>query len=203
MAKGQEDEKIEDWLHSVKNFPLKIQIFLTEIVFLSGESSSGAHLRSHLPETECLAHYKSHIQIQHKNVKQFQIFFLNPTQIQPFVAFLAPNRDKISNSVKNHQSLNHLQNKLSGTCIFIRDECIFKNNVFRNFTRHTTICIHSKIHLKSFFLSKCKYSNLNLTCLSECWNISGCQAQSLHLSHKCAAWRVGGWLLFHQKRISK
>ena len=72
----------------------------------------------------------------------------------------------------------------------------YKNNVFRNFTRHTTICIHSKIPLKSFFLSKCKYSNLNLTCLSECWNISGCQAQSLHLSHKCAAWRVGGGYFF-------
>ena len=47
-----------------------------------------------------------------------------------------------------------------------------------------------KILSKTCPSSKCIYSNLNLTCLSECGNISGCQAQSLHLSHKCAAWRV-------------
>ena len=51
--------------------------------------------------------------------------------------------------------------------------------------------------------SSCIYSNLNLTCLSGCGNISGCQAQSLHLSHKCAAWRVGGYFFIKNKSPKK
>ena len=125
-TKGHEDEKIEDWLHSVEIFLSRFKFSWLRLSSCQGKVALELiwNPTSQKQNVSRWTHYKSHIQIQHKNVKQFWIIFLNPTQIQAFVAFLAPNRDKISNSVKNHQSLNHLQNKLSGTCIFIRDECI-------------------------------------------------------------------------------
>ena len=88
-AKGQEDEKTEDWLHSVEIFLSRFKFSWLRLSSCQGKVALELiwNPTSQKQNVSRWTHYKSHIQIQHKNVKQFQTFFLNPTQIPLFVAF--------------------------------------------------------------------------------------------------------------------